>query len=150
MKYNEVMKVGPGIVLLVGGEPFEVQRVSKYQCRTASWLNLATQTSSGEKVLELSDGGIRLWRQVFDLSDVSPATVIVDYRGHHFKADESQVHAKTTTRNVTGEVREDSITSVYVDKRDESVLLSIETKGEKLFVWYSDRTISPRNIKISK
>lgn len=150
MKCNEVMKVEPGTVLLVGGEPFEVHRVSKYQCRTASWLNLVTQTSSGEKVLELSDGEIRLWQQVFDLSDVSPATDSVDYRGHHFEVDESRVRAKTATRNVAGEIQEDSITSVYVDERDESVLLAIETKGEKLFIWYSDKMVSPKDIKTSK
>lgn len=154
MKYNEVMKVEPGTVLLVGGEPFEVHRVSNYKCRTASWLNLIAQTPRGEEVLELSDGGIRLWRQVFAFAyrnDISPATESVDYRGHYFEVDESRVRAKTITRNVAGEeIQEDSVTSVYVDERDESVLLSIETKGEKFFVWYSDKMISPKNIKMSK
>jgi len=150
MEYNEVMEVEPGAMLLVGGEPFEVQRVSKYQCRTASWLDLATQTPSGEKVLELSDGEIRVWQQVPDLSNVSPATDLVDYRGHHFEVDESRVRAKTATRNVAGEVQEDSVTSVYVDEKDESVLLSIETRGEKLFVWYSDRMVFPKYIEMSK
>ena len=152
MKYNEVMKVGPGTVLLVNSELFQVLRVSGYKCRTASWLNLAARTSSGgEKVLELSDGDIRLWRQVFDLSGVSPATESVDYHGHHFEVDESRVRAKTVTRNVAGkDVQEDSVTSVYVDEKDESGLLSIETKGEKLFVWYSNKMVSPKNIKTSK
>ena len=149
MKYNEVMKVEPGTVLLVNGEPFEVHRVSNYQCRTASWLNLVMQTLSGEKVLELSDGKIREWTQVLDMPDAGVEMETVDYHGHHFEVDESRVRAKTLSRNVAGKIQENSVTSVYVDELDEHVLLSIETRGDKLFVWYSDRVISPKDIKVA-
>lgn len=150
MKYSELMKVEPGSILIVNSEPFQVDEVSHYTSRTAKWFNLVSKPATGEKVLELSDGDIRLWTQVLDLLDVSPDLDEVDYHGHHFEVDESRVRAEVQTRNAQGELQTElSITSVYVTDDDEDILLSIELKGDKLFVWYSDRTISPKDIKMS-
>jgi len=151
MKYSDLMNVKSesGSILTVNGETFQVDQVSNYKSRTASWLNLIDQSAKVEKVLELSDGDIRLWTQVLDLPDVSPDMDVVDYRGHHFEVDESRVRAKTETRNAVGELQTElSITSVYIDEKDEDVLLSIELKGNRLFVWYSAKMIAPKDIKM--
>lgn len=148
MEYKDLMNVGPGAVLRVEGKIFKVSQVISYKCRTNSWRNLVDQTSqSGEQVLELSDGEIRPWQQVLDLPGVTPSEESVDYRGHHFEVDESRVKAKTLIRNEAGEEKGDSVTSVYVAEDDEEILLSIEIVEKKIFVWYSDKMISPRDIK---
>jgi hypothetical protein len=149
VEYRGLLEIKPGTVLQVAGVPFRVSQVINYKCRTTSWFNLVDQTSlDGEKVIELSDGDIRLWQQVKDLPGVSPATESVDYRGHHFEVDESRVKAKTLIRNEAGEEAGDSVTSIYVTEDDENILLSVEIVEKKIFVWYSDRMISPREIKL--
>lgn len=147
MKYSELIKIEPGTCLLVSSVPFAVHQVSDYKSRTAKWRNLVSETVNGEVVLEFSDGDIRQWTQVLDLLSMDPGMEEVQYRGHHFEVDESKVRAKTETRTATGVAYEVSVTSVYVDEEDEDVLLSIELKGVQIFVWYSDKMISPRNIK---
>lgn len=151
MEYNRLKKLAmPGVILEVAGVSFKVDQVLAYKCPTNSWLNLVDQTSSsGEQVLELSDGDIRLWRQVLDLPGVSPAKRTVNYRGRHFKCQELMVQAKTVIREKAGkEHTEDSVTSVYVDEKDEDILLSIEIIEGKIFVWYSDKMIPSRDIKL--
>ena len=147
MKYSELMKVARGVILTVGKELFKVDRIQRYKCRTDSWLNHVFQTPAGELVLELSDGEVREWKQVFDMQWATPDLDVVKYNGRHWEVDESRVRAKTTIETADGVTQESSVTSVYIDPKDDKVLLAIETRGDKLFVWYSDRMISPKNIK---
>ena len=148
MKYSELMKVARGVVLTVGKELFKVDRIQRYKCRTDSWLNHVFITPAGEWVLELEDGKIREWKQILDLHGVTPKVKVVRYRDRRWKWDES-TRANVIVETAEGMIKEPSLTSVYIDPQDDTVLLSIETRGNKFFVWYSDRVISPRDIKVA-
>ena len=150
MQYGKLMKTESGVILSIVDKAFPVHEVSPYKAGTSKWLNLVSKTESGEKVLELSDGEVRWYDQVLDMPDASLDMGIVEYKGRRFKAIETKVHAEVTTRTTGGITKEESITSLYADEEDEDVLFSIEQKGDKLFVWYSDRTISPRDIKLAQ
>lgn len=148
MQYKEAMKLKRGVALLVLMEKFVVDRIQRYESRTASWLNHVYQRKDGsEWVLELEDGKIREWQQVLDLQDVNPKLKFVRCLGRRWKWDET-TRANVIVETADGVAKEVSVTSVYTDPKDDKVLLSIETRGDKLFVWYSDRVISPGDIMV--
>lgn len=149
MQYRKLIKTESGAILSVNGKAFPVHEVSPYKAGTSKWLNLVSKTKSGEKVLELSDGEVRWYDQVLDMPDASLDMEIVEYKGRRFNVIETRVHAEVTTCTAEGITKEESITSLYEDEEDEDVLFSIEQKGDKLFVWYSDGTISLKDIKLA-
>ncbi|MBA7634398.1 hypothetical protein ES703_41982 [subsurface metagenome] len=153
MRYRELENTDPGAQLVVEKISFSVSEVSEYETKTGDeWINLGSKKSlGGEDVLELSDGTVRRWNQVFDLMNASVILEAVFYHDRRFEAVELRTQAKVKTRTIYDlekEIEEQSITSVYEDK--DGVLLSIELKGPNLYVWYSDSTVSPRDIILAQ
>ncbi len=161
MKYSELFKKEPGIMLWLkdvpflrkGSYPFLVEERSVYKTTTNDrWDNLTLLGEPGEmseEVLELADGGVRYWKQVF-LKGAKPSMRVVRFQGKRFEMDQYMMRARVETVKNDGEIqKEDSITSVYAYTDDENILFSIELKGEKMYCWFSEGTISSRSITTS-